>query len=170
VGGAVEDLGLHLPSLIIFLVNFLILLGILYLFAYKPILRLMDQRSERIKESLEAADRAREGAAQSQQDTQRQLNEARIEGQRLIEQAREMAERYRNEERERARQEAEAFISRAREDIQRERDTAIQEVRAHFADLAIAAAERVIQRSLDRDAHRELIANVLEEGDDLRRR
>ncbi len=163
-----EDLGLHLPSLIIFLVNFLILLGILYLFAYKPILRVMDQRSERIRESLEAADKAREEAASSQQDTQRQLNEARLEGQRLIEQAREMAERYRTEEKEKAKQEAEAFILRAREDIQRERDAAVQEVRAHFADLAISAAEKVIERSLDRDAHGELIAGVLEEGGNLR--
>ena len=164
-----EDLGLNFPILITFLVNFLILLAILYMFAYKPILRVMDQRSERIKESLEAADRAREEAARSQQDTTAQLNEARLEGQRLLEQAREMAERYRNDERDRARQEAEAFIARAREDIQRERDAAVQEVRGHFAELAIAAAERVIERSLDRDTHSELIARVLEEGSDLRR-
>ena len=164
-----EDLGLNFPSLIIFLVNFLILLGILYLFAYKPILRTMDQRSDRIRESLEAADRAREEAGRSQEDTQRQLNEAHIEGQHLIEQAREMAERYRTDEREKARQEAEAFAARAREDIQRERDAAIQEVRSHFAGLAVAAAERVIERSLDRDAHGELIASVLEEGDSLSR-
>ena len=163
------DLGFHFPSLIIYLVNFLILLGLVYLFAYKPILRMMDQRSERIRESLEAADRAREEAARSQQDTQRQINEGRIEGQRVVEEARQAAERYRGEAMERARQEAEAFVSRAREDISRERDATIQEVRSHFADLAITAAERVIERSLDRDAHTVLIANVLEEGDSLRR-
>ena len=162
-----EDLGLNLPSLGIFVVNFLILLGLLYLFAYKPILRVMDQRAERIRESLEAADRTREEAARSQEDTQRQLIEARAEGQRFIDQAREMAERYRNEERERARQEADSIITRAREDIQRERDVAIQEVRTHFADLTITAAERVIERSLDRDAHGDLIASVLAEGDSL---
>ena len=164
-----QDLGLNFPSLIIFLVNFLILLGILYLFAYKPILRVMDQRTDKIRESLEAADRAREEAARSQADTQAQLNEARIEGQRLIEQAREMAERYRSEEADKARQEAAEFIAKAREDIQRERDAAVQEVRSHFADLAIAAAEKVIERSLDRDAHSELISGVLEESDYLRR-
>ena len=165
-----EDLGLNFPSLIIFMVNFLILLGILYLLAYKPILRVMDQRADRIRESLESADNAREEAARSGQDMERRMNEARVEGERLIEQAREMAERYRGEERERARQEADAFIARAREDIQRERDAAIQEVRSHFADLAIAAAEKVIERSLDRDAHSELIAGVLNEGDKLRLR
>ena len=163
------DLGLHVPSLIVYLVNFGLLLILLRLVAYKPILRLMDQRADRIRESLEAADRAREEAAASQADTQRQINEARVEGQRLIDQARQTAERYRTDEAERARQEAEAFVARAREDIQRERDAAIQEVQGHFADLAIIAAERVIERSLDRTAHTELIARVLEEGEQLPR-
>ncbi len=165
-----ESLGLHVPSLIIYLVNFGLLLGLLYLFAYKPILRMMDQRSDRIRESLEAAERARDESARSQEDTQQKLNEARLEGQRLIDQAREMAERYRNEEADKARQEAEAFVARAREDIQRERDAAVQEVRSHFAELAIVAAERVIERTLDRDAHGEIIARVLDEGDNLARR
>ena len=161
------DLGLNIPSLIVFLVNFLILLVVLYVFAYKPILRMMDQRTDRIREGLEAAEAAREEMAKSQADTQRALNEARIEGQRLIEQAREMSERYRDDEHARARQEAEGLIERAREEIARERDAAVQEVRSQFADLAIAAAERVIERSLDRDAHSQLIASVLEEGSSL---
>ena len=113
-------LGINAPSLIVFVVNFLLLLGVLYLFAYKPILRVMDRRSDRIRESLEAADRAREDAASSQADTRAQLQEARAEGQRLIEQARQMADRYREEERERVRQESDAALARAREDIQRE--------------------------------------------------
>ena len=162
-------LGINAPSLIVFVVNFLLLLGVLYIFAYKPILRVMDRRSERIQESLEAADRAREEAASSQADTRAQLQEARVEGQRLIEQARQMADRYREEERERVRQESEAALVRAREDIQRERDAAIAEVQSHFADLAVTAAESVIERSLDRDAHQELIDRVLQEGEGLRR-
>ncbi len=161
----ITDLGINLPSLVAYLINFVILLGILSLFAYKPLLRLLDQRSERIRESLEAADRAREEAASSREAVEEQLNEARREGQRLMEAAREAADRYRGEEMDRARQEAEAFVARARSDIQRERDTAIQEVRANFGDLAITAAERVIGRSLDRQAHRELITQVLEEGE-----
>ena len=158
------ELGLNLPSLIAYLLNFLILLGILFFFAYKPILRLLDQRSERIRESLEAADRAREEAATSRDVVEQQLNDARREGQRLLDQAREAAERLRGDEMDRARREAEAFVERARSDIQRERDSAISEVRSHFGDLAITAAERVIRRSLDRQAHQELITQVLEEG------
>ena len=162
----ITDLGINGPSLIAYLINFVLLLGILIVFAYRPLLRVLDQRSERIRESLEAADRAREEAATSQETIEEQLNEARREGQRLLDQAREAAERYRGEEMDRARQEAESFVERARSDIQRERDAAVQEVRANFGDLAITAAERVIRRSLDRQAHEELISQVLEEGEE----
>ena len=163
------QLGFNVPSLIVYLVNFLILLGILYLFAYKPLVRLMDQRAERIRESLEAADQARQEAATSREAVEEALNEARQQGQRLLDQTREAAERYRAEEMDRARQEAENFVLRARAEIQRERDAAIEEVRSNFGDLAITAAERVIGRSLDRQAHEDLIAQVLEEGADIRR-
>ncbi len=53
--------------MIAYLVNFLILLGILYLMAYKPILRLLDQRAERIRESLAAADQARQEATSARE-------------------------------------------------------------------------------------------------------
>ena len=164
-----ETLGVHLPSLLIYLVNFLLVLGLLFLFAYKPILRLMDQRAERIRESLEASERAREEAASSQHAVEEQLVEARREGQRIMDLAREAAERFRSDEMDRARGEAETFVARAQSDIQRERDAAIEEVRANFSDLAITAAERVVRRSLDRQAHDDLISQVLEEGESLRR-
>jgi len=164
-----ETLGIHFPSLAIYLVNFLLVLLLLYLFAYKPILRLMDQRAERIRESLDAADTARQEAVSSQEAIQEQITEARREGQRIMDQAREASERFRTEEMDKARQEAEAFVERAKEDIARERDTALQEVRASFGDLAITAAERVIRSSLDRQAHEGLINQVLEEGESLRR-
>ena len=163
------QLGVNLPTLIVYVVNFAILLGVLYVFAYKPLLRAMDQRSERIRESLAAADRAQAEAASSQADIQEQLNEARREGQRMLDQAREAAERYREEEMARARQEAEAFVERARADIGRERDAAMEEVRGGFADLAITAAERVIRRSVDRQVHQDLIDQVLDEtGSNMR--
>jgi F-type H+-transporting ATPase subunit b len=161
----ITDLGINGPSLIAYLINFVLLLGILTLFAYKPLLKVLDQRSERIRESLEAADRARADAAGSQQAIEDQLNEARREGQRLLDQAREAAVRFQEEQMGQARKDAETFVERARADIQRERDAAVQEVLANFGDLAITAAERVIRRSLDRQAHEELISQVLEEGE-----
>jgi F-type H+-transporting ATPase subunit b len=157
-------LGFHIPSLIAYLINFIILLTILYFVGYKRILGMLDQRSERIRESVETAERVRQEAAQQQEELEKRLDEGRQEGQNLLAQAREMADRYREEEREKARQEAEAFVARARADIQRERDEAIDGVRRHFAELAILAAEQVIERSLDESSHRDIIEKVLEES------
>ena len=163
------DLGVNLPLLIAYLITFVILLAVLYQFAYKPMFSVLDQRSDRIRESLAAADQAREAAASSEANIAEQLNEARREGQHLLDQAREASQRFREEEMEKARKEAEDFVERARSDIQRERDAALEEVRVGFGDLAITAAERVIRRSLDRQAHDDIISQVLEEGESLRR-
>ena len=162
-----EELGINIPSLLVFLVNFAILLVILYFFAYKPILKMLDQRSERIRESLEAAEQAKQQAEESETRIQEQLQEARRQGQRLLEQARALADKYREDEMAKAREEADAFVVRARQEIQQERDGAVEEVKRHFAVLAIQAAERVIGQSLDDRAHRELIVQVLEEGQEV---
>lgn len=158
------ELGFHWPSLLVYLVNFTILLAILYVVGYKPILRILNQRTERIRGSLEEAERIRTESEERQEEMKKELDQARQEGQVLITQARELADRYRDEERQKAKEEAETFLTRARGDIERERDNAIEEVRQQFADLAIAAAERVVERSLDRDAHREVIEKVLQES------
>ena len=164
------ELGLNVPSLISYLVNYIILLALLGTLAYRPLLNALDSRVDSIRESLEAADRAREEAATSRSAIEEELNEARREGQRLLDQAREAAERFREEEMQRARQSAEEFSERAQADIARERDAAINEVRAAFGDLAITAAERIIRRSVDRQAHQELIDQVLAEGEQALRR
>ena len=142
--------------------SFLILFGILYILLYKPIIRMLDERSAKIREGLESAERAREEAASSREDMQRQLDEARTEGQAMIAQAREVADRFREEELAKARTEIAAERARAEADIQRERDAAVQELRQEFAGLAISAAERVAKRSLDESAHKDLIEDFLE--------
>ena len=154
-------LGFHWPSLVVYLVNFAVLLAALYVFGYKRILAMLDQRSSRISYSLAEADRVRQDAAQARQELETQLDTNRREAQQMMDQARQVADQFREEERERARQEAESFLERARQEIQSEREGAVEEVRRQFADLAISAAEQVIERSLDRDAHRDLIERVL---------
>ena len=67
------ELGLNIPSLVAYLINFVVLLGILIVFAYKPLISAIDQRAEKIRESLEAADRAQEDADNSRAEIQAQI-------------------------------------------------------------------------------------------------
>ena len=159
-----DELGLNIPVLIAQLVNFFLLLVVLRLFLYKPILEMLDRRSQRIREGLQAAEQSKEQAAQTEQEVAAQLAEARSQGQTLLAQAQESANRVQEEARAQARREAEILLERARSEIQLERDQAIAELRAQFADLTVAAAEKVINQSLDRQAHRRLIEDVLAES------
>lgn len=160
-----SELGIHLPSLIVYLVNFGILAVALYLIGYKRILKMLDQRSERVRQSLDEAERVKQEAAKAQDDMRKQLDESRQTTQQMMEQSRVAAERFREEELAKARAEGEAFLQRARQQIQQERDAAVEDLRSQFADLAITAAERVVSRSLDRRAHQELIDQVLRESE-----
>ena len=159
------ELGFHWPSLIVYLVNFSILLVILYLVAYKPILRVLDQRSNRIQESLEQAERVQREASEQQTAFERQVAEARRESQAQFEGAQQRINQYEQEQRQRADGIVEAELTRARAEIQRERDIAVEELRESFGALAVTAAERIIRRTLDENAHREIINEVLEERD-----
>ena len=162
-----EALGINLSGLVTQIVSFVILFALLWKLLYKPVLRVLDQRSERIRESLEASQREQEEAARSQQEMETQLSEARTEGQQLIAQAQKVADRHREAEFAKAREEIAAERSRAEANIHRERDAAIEELRREFAGLAIVAAERVIERSIDGPSHAQLIERVLEEGPEL---
>ncbi len=159
-----EALGLNLPQLIAQIVGILVLLFILKKLLYGPLLKVIDERSERIKESLEAAERTKEEAAANQEQMQEDLQKAREEGQQMIAQARDVAARFRDEEMAKAREEIAAERSKAEADIQRERDAAIEDLRREFAGLAISAAEQVVERSLSESDHRDIIDKVLEES------
>ncbi len=164
-----EGLGINLPTLVAQIINFAILFGLLYLVAYKPLMRMFDARSKKIKESMEQTEFIKEQAARAEEEVRKQLGAAAKEGQEIISRAVRTGEETRQEAQQQARQGAEALIDRARAEIQRERDEAIDELRKEFADLTILAAGKVIDRSLDKKAHRQLIEKILEEGTTLKK-
>lgn len=164
-----EGLGINLPTLIAQIVNFLILLGLLYLVAYKPIMRMLDERSRRVKESMEQTELIKQQAERAEEEVKKQIEAASREGQEIIARAVRSGEDVRQNAQQEARQDAESLIARAQVEIQRERDEAIGELRKEFADLTILAAGKVIDRSLDKEAHRHLIDKVLKESTTLKK-
>jgi len=165
-----SSLGINVPTLIAQIINFIILFGLLYLVAYKPLMRMLDERSGKVKESMEQTESIREQAERAEDEAKKRIETASREGQDLVAQAVKTGEDIRQKAQEEAKPEAEALINRARQEIQRERDEAIGELRNEIADLTIAAAEKVIEQSLDKEAHRKLIDKVLEESETLRKR
>lgn len=163
-----EALGINLGFLISQIVNFTLLAVLLYFVAYKPILRMLDERSARIKKGLEDAEQASRRAAEIEQEFEARMVEARKEGQEIIAQATQMSEKARQEILETARQEARAQIAKAKEEIARERDLAMAELRQQVADLSLAISEKVIGETLDEQRQRQLIAAFLEQTEELK--
>ncbi len=162
-------LGINLPALIAQVINFAILFGLLYLVAYKPLMRMLDERSRRVKESMEQTEYIKQQVAKAEQETEKRIAEAGKEGQKIIDQAVKTGEEMRQKAQGEARQEAEILIIKARAEIQRENDEAISALRKEFAGLTILAAEKVIDRSLDKEAHRQIIDKVLEDAPTLKK-
>ncbi|MDY6892717.1 MAG: F0F1 ATP synthase subunit B [Chloroflexota bacterium] len=166
---AMGELGINWHGIIGQFINFGVLLVILLIFGYKPITKMLDERSQRIKDSMEQADFIKEEVAKTEQLVQEQITEARKQGQDVVAQAEQIGERLREEARQQARQDAEAIVARARSEIQAESQEAMDQLRKEFVDVAIRAAERVIDKSLDKEAHRQIIEKTLEESASLKK-
>ncbi|MFC1865209.1 F0F1 ATP synthase subunit B [Chloroflexota bacterium] len=162
-----EGLGISLPTLIAQVVNFVILLLLLYLVAYKPVLRMLDARSGKVKESMEQTEQIKEQAELAEKEAEKRIQEASKEGQSMLQKAEQFGEEIRQKARQDAEVQAEKLIFRAKAEIQSERDEAVSELRQQFANLTILTAGKVIDKTLDKEAHRELIRKALEESSDL---
>ena len=162
-------IGINLPLLLAFVINFVILVTVLSFLLYKPVLKMLDERQARIKESMEQAERIRQQTAETEGKIRIQLETARKEGQAIIAQAAQIGERLKEEAREGARHEAEAVMARGREEIDRQREEAMAALRREFVDIAILAAEKVINETLDKRKHQRLIEEVLEKSNSLKK-
>jgi F-type H+-transporting ATPase subunit b len=156
-------LGLNTRDFIWHTINFIVLIVLLSRFLYRPIVGMLDERTRRIQESLEAAERARADVAQADRERDELLASARREIQEMMTTAQQVAERIQSEARTTAQQEAQRIVETARQEADAERAQAMAELRREVASLAVAAAERVISRSLDDQAHRQLVEQFLDE-------
>jgi F-type H+-transporting ATPase subunit b len=156
-----DQLGINGPLLIAFVINFLLLFGLLSFVLYKPVLKMLDERQAKIKESMEQAEAIKQQSERTEQDIKAQMQEAQKEAQKIVAQATQIGEQLENEAKEAARVEAENMINKAKVEIERQREKDIEELRSQFADIAILAADKVIKETLDKDKHRKLIEEVM---------
>jgi len=153
------------PGLMIWTIGtFLILLFILNKAAWKPILGALEAREKNIKDNIEAARKAREDADRSIEEYRKKLAEAHAEAQSTVAKARQDAERVGEELKAKYKLEADTMLDKARKQIELEKQAALKEIRDEVAGLAIAAAEKVISKSLDSEDHRRLVVESLKES------
>jgi F-type H+-transporting ATPase subunit b len=142
--------------------SFFILLGLLWKFGFPAIKKGLEERTAKIQGDIDAAESAKAEVTSKAAEYDAKLAEAKSEAARIIEEARQDADKYRADKR----TEADAEVSRLKEqaaaDVESSKAQAIADIRAEVATLAIAAAEQVVGRSLDREANVALVEQFID--------
>ena len=154
------EFGLLFWQTLIFLILFLLLAK----FAWKPILGSLKEREDSIESALRMADQAKVEMQQLKAGNEKLMAEARQERDRMMQEAANMANQYREVEKARATSEASHIVQQARDAIQAEKNAALAEVKNTAAQLSLDIAERILRRELtDPAAQTQLVDSYLKE-------
>jgi F-type H+-transporting ATPase subunit b len=158
-----DKLGINLNLLIVQILHFVLLLWILKALLYDKILALFDQRRERILQSMEEANRVREAATTERATLEAQIAEERRTSQDRLREAVSRSEEAAERRLVEARAEAEKIVASARAEAEQTRAQALSGLQGQIADLALAAAGKVLGEGIDEGKHRSLVDRFLKE-------
>lgn len=143
--------------------SFLILLFLMTKFLFKPIQGLLEERRERIRRAIEDAERERQEAERLRSEYEQHLAQIEDEARRRIQEAMQEAYAARDELLAQARADAQRMLERVRRELEHEREKILIELRDFIADISIAVANKALRGLLDINAHRQFVAQILEE-------
>lgn len=153
------DPGLFLWTIL----TFMVLLGLLARFAWKPLLALLDRREEMIRQSLDDAQEAKEELQRLQQESKEILSKARVEAQSILAQTRSEADKLKGEIKQKAKAEADAILRDAEKQIKVETEKAIAVLKNEVVDLSLLVASKLIRRNLSKEDNQSLIEESLKQ-------
>lgn len=151
----------HAGTILWTIITFLVVLVILKATVWKPVLAALDERERRITDALDGARKSREESEATLAEHRRRLEQAEDEARQLLREAREAADKVREEIVGKARSEAQAALEQARRSLDSERRTAIAELRREVADLAVQAAGVILDANLDNERNRRLVDTMI---------
>jgi len=151
-----------IPGLMIWTIIFFVIVFVaLKKFAFGAIQRMIDERREQIRRSIEEADHARTEARNLLEEHRSLMNEARGEAEQIIAEARKTRESMEQRMREETETERQRRLEETRREIAAETGRALEQIRAEVADLTLEATSIVVGKKLDSDRDRELISQAI---------
>jgi F-type H+-transporting ATPase subunit b len=137
------------PGLYIWTIaTFLVLLGLLARFAWRPLLDALERRQESITRSLEDARQAKKELERINADSARIVNEARAEAEAIVARTRTDAARFGEDLKKKARADAELIVRNAEREIEQQTARALERIRHESVDLSVAIASKILQRNV----------------------
>ncbi|WP_340104835.1 F0F1 ATP synthase subunit B [Rhodohalobacter sp. 8-1] len=143
------------------LISMLVFLYIMGKYAVPPILQALNEREQRIKDSLESAEKAIAKAERISEDNKKALKEAELKAQKIRKEAIEEAELLRTERIGKAKKDASKLLEDARNTIEQEKKQALSELRNEVAELAVKSASMIIEAELDQEKNKKLVDNFI---------
>ncbi|MGE4589477.1 MAG: F0F1 ATP synthase subunit B [Acidaminococcaceae bacterium] len=150
-------------TLIAQILNFLVLLAILAKFAYKPLLKAMDDRRNRIINDLDSAEQTRLDAEALKEQYAEQLAGARQEATEIVNKANQIAQNLHDELVEQARVEQEAMMANSKERIEQEKQQALLDIRSEVIKLSTLIAGKIVNQKLNSDKDQKLVADIADD-------
>ncbi|HEY6192994.1 MAG TPA: F0F1 ATP synthase subunit B [Bacteroidota bacterium] len=144
------------------IVTFVLLLIVLRKFAWKPLLEGLQRREERVRTSIERAEQAQKDAERLMEENRQRLAQADQESHRLLSEGRVLAEKLKADIVEQANKQSRKMIEQAHQEIEREKEAALAQLRDEVATLAIKAAEKILDETLDEKRQRKLLDTYLD--------
>jgi F-type H+-transporting ATPase subunit b len=152
------------PGLFIWtILTFLVLVGLLTKFAWRPLLEALERRQKTIAQALEDAQHARHELERLQRESQQMLQTARHEADAIISRSRSDAEALREELKQKSRAEAAAIVKNAERQIQQETARAIQQIRQEAVDLSVTIASKILRRQVSKEDNEALIEETIKQ-------
>ena len=144
-------------------ITFIAVLVILGKKAWKPMIKALEDRENFIRESLKEAEAARKEADKVAAEYEAMVAKARQEAQEIVAAGKDTAERMKTEILAEAQDKSAGILKQAEAQIEAEKDKAISEIRTQIVDISIAAAEKIIVKSLSREDNERLIQDALKD-------
>ena len=142
---------------------FLVLLYLLRKFAWGPLMRALEARQEKIKKSLDDAQKAQEELERLNRESADILRKAHAEAEEIVSKSYAEAEKLREEMKQKARADADAIIRDARSQIETETGKALRQIRSEIADMSVMIASKLVQRNFTKEDNNELIEETLKQ-------
>lgn len=155
------------PNMTLFaqILNFLILAVILTKVAYKPLMKVLAEREEKIANSIKSAEQDEIAAKKLLVDYQKQLASARIEAQEIVDKATKLAAEEREASIAETRAEIERMRKSAQADIDRDRELAVAKLKGEVVALSMAAAAKIITSNIDEKVNEQLVSEFIDKLD-----
>ena len=151
------------PGLFVWtILTFLVLLGVLAKFAWNPLLKMLKDREELIRSSLEDAEKAKTELERLNTEGQDIINKARSAAQTILSEGKAASSKMKEETLSSAKEQAKVILTEAEKQIQIEKDKAIAEIKSEVVDLSLSVATKLIKKNISREDNQALIDDSLE--------